>query len=100
MKAVHEEVYKETVANLNLIRLNYEENKFQVYSESHWFLNALRIMANPYLTINVTVYNCVFSKKCKDFKKKLNEQKMSIIFKSSPDGKGKSYEYCECFLQL
>ena len=65
MRTVHEEVYKDTVANLNLIRFNYEENKFQVYSESHWLSNIIRIMANPYLAINVTVYNCVFSKKCK-----------------------------------
>ena len=34
-------------------------------------------MANPYLAINVTVYNCVFSKKCK--KKFLDWEKNLII---------------------
>ena len=64
MRTVHEELYKDTVASLELIRFKYEENKFQVYSESNWLFNILRIMANPYVTINVSVYNCVFSKKC------------------------------------
>lgn len=66
MKIVHEEVYKDKSANLDMVRFSYEDNiSFPVYSEAHWLTNLFRIMANPYLIIDVTVYNCVFSKKCK-----------------------------------
>lgn len=48
--------------HFDMVKFSYSENKFPIYSNSFWMLNALQIMANPYIILTVTVYNCVFSK--------------------------------------
>ncbi len=69
MDLIHEEVYKDKTLSLDLIKFSYEENIFPVYSNAHWLYNMLQMMANPFLIINITIYNCIFSLKCSFFKK-------------------------------